>query len=881
MLVAKPLPKMLTAAVALASWIALLVMLIPVPVSAGDATAVFPQSMPVLNDAELKTVYCLGENEIYIGGKLSNRAILYHYDNSTWSSILSGSEFDNSTSTDVVNDILYLYTDNSLLAAGSAHSSGFIIKKPLNSYWSWSLFDGSFAAVNALAVKPYYDLGLSEILGATDNGVMLFDNATNGDDFYFATNVTYCNPPTQCSPTWNSIHDIFIQKPYDNIFMAGQDGTIVNYESNGPWGPGDTLQYQDGYDLNALWGPAYDNSSSVPNLHVVGNEGVIRYFDGTNWSLPITIPTSENLYSIWGTEKTNIYAAGDNGTILHFDGNVWEIVSTPTTRSLYSIHGTGPDNIFAVGSKVILRFDGTEWKHFAMPLTQITSITALSNGTVIATGDNGGLLVKEENEWVPVETPVSDVTLNDVDESSSGEIFAVGTSGTIIKKSSGTWEAIATGTTHELKSVAALSPTDVVAVGEAGTILEINGDNVASISAAVTTTSINSVVGTVDDNVYAVGSGGSILRRSAGQWGTVPSGTFVNLNDVVALPSSGAVVIGDKGTISKVDGSNITKLTTHTTNNKTVGVFASNILGKTNAIATGDDAGNISITQGSQNIVIDTGVMEPILGIVSNNDGSVAGSLGMGSRLTTYSDNGSLGADVWGYITDEEDIGISEVCMTAEWGFYDSSVTSSTSGGRIDFKAPIDDGYTFTFREPGYETITSDLIPINPYISEIGTTYLAPCSAEHEISGEIIGQVPSGCQLYVGLYLNGSLFEKQELCPDKEYTFNTLPNGGPFSILPEFGGEDCIPSCFDPLFPETEFTIPLDADDMNRSFDYDIVECTVDNDMDDDGILDDDDNCPNMCNTDQFNADGDSQGDVCDETPGCGGCSGVPCEIEC
>ena len=52
-------------------------------------------------------------------------------------------------------------------------------------------------------------------------------------------------------------------------------------------------------------------------------------------------------------------------------------------------------------------------------------------------------------------------------------------------------------------------------------------------------------------------------------------------------------------------------------------------------------------------------------------------------------------------------------------------------------------------------------------------------------------------------------------------------------------------------------------------------------DSDGDDVPDYQDNCPNDCNTEQLDADSDTIGDVCDSTPGCGGCSGVQCEQEC
>ena len=52
-------------------------------------------------------------------------------------------------------------------------------------------------------------------------------------------------------------------------------------------------------------------------------------------------------------------------------------------------------------------------------------------------------------------------------------------------------------------------------------------------------------------------------------------------------------------------------------------------------------------------------------------------------------------------------------------------------------------------------------------------------------------------------------------------------------------------------------------------------------DADGDGILAGEDNCPDSCNTDQLDADDDGIGDVCDDTPGCGGCGGPDCEESC
>jgi hypothetical protein len=49
-------------------------------------------------------------------------------------------------------------------------------------------------------------------------------------------------------------------------------------------------------------------------------------------------------------------------------------------------------------------------------------------------------------------------------------------------------------------------------------------------------------------------------------------------------------------------------------------------------------------------------------------------------------------------------------------------------------------------------------------------------------------------------------------------------------------------------------------------------------DLDHDGIFDFADNCPNIANPQQLDTDQDSIGDACDATPGCGGCGQLACE---
>ena len=89
-------------------------------------------------------------------------------------------------------------------------------------------------------------------------------------------------------------------------------------------------------------------------------------------------------------------------------------------------------------------------------------------------------------------------------------------------------------------------------------------------------------------------------------------------------------------------------------------------------------------------------------------------------------------------------------------------------------------------------------------------------------------------------------------------------------------GEDVFPPFYNTegLDPCTD-ALDNDGDDINDGLDFDCIQV---DDTDFDGVLDDVDNCPSTFNSEQLDADIDSIGDLCDDTPGCGGCGESVCE---
>ncbi|MCP4628060.1 MAG: hypothetical protein GY850_31755, partial [bacterium] len=121
---------------------------------------------------------------------------------------------------------------------------------------------------------------------------------------------------------------------------------------------------------------------------------------------------------------------------------------------------------------------------------------------------------------------------------------------------------------------------------------------------------------------------------------------------------------------------------------------------------------------------------------------------------------------------------------------------------------------------------------------------------------------------------SGPAGDVEDACVESVYA----DGQGDYIMLP---GEVCFyPWCVNDTC--TEFSEDIDEDGIPMDQDN----CPITNnpdqsDGDDDGSGDVCDNCPETCNTDQLDADGDGSGDVCDDAPGCGGCGQPTCEEEC
>ena len=120
------------------------------------------------------------------------------------------------------------------------------------------------------------------------------------------------------------------------------------------------------------------------------------------------------------------------------------------------------------------------------------------------------------------------------------------------------------GTTQNLLSVWGIGPSEVWAVGAAGTVVRYTGTAFSPVTAPATTKSITSVWGNLSSNVWMVAGPDVFVWNGNNYQKYTPSGM-----DLSAVAGSGAdlYVVGMKGQLHRYSGGSFSSVETGTRNN--------------------------------------------------------------------------------------------------------------------------------------------------------------------------------------------------------------------------------------------------------------------------------------------------------------------------
>lgn len=259
--------------------------------------------------------------------------------------------------------------------------------------------------------------------------------------------------------------------------------------------------------LRGLW------AASDECVFAVGDAGTARLYQDGVWS-DIPVPSGHRLHAVWGTSPTNVYACGDLSTIFHYDGKQWtKVYSGGMDVALLAITGFGPHEIFVVGDHgTALRFDGQEWHRLETGTRyELYDVWGQDGDHVLAVGGGGVIARWNGKQWATFSAG-TDEDLFGVWGSSLESIHIAGLSGTVIKFGGQYFDKQFSGLRNDLHAVDGKRGGPVFAVGSNGVVLRYNGTS-WDIDPTETDVTLRAVA-IAENYAFAVGSGGSLYRRS-------------------------------------------------------------------------------------------------------------------------------------------------------------------------------------------------------------------------------------------------------------------------------------------------------------------------------------------------------------------------------
>jgi hypothetical protein len=196
----------------------------------------------------------------------------------------------------------------------------------------------------------------------------------------------------------------------------------------------------------------------------------------------------------------------------------------------------------------LLRYDGTQWSQVDGTLRSLTR-AACSADTAYAVGHVGQLMVSEETTRQIRATDITIEELWGVATLPDGALI-VGARGAVFLIDHGDIQPYAIGIDEDLFDVVAFSLTSAWAVGGAGITYRLDARGWNPVGSGQTNT-LRAVAGATAANVVAVGDAGTIVTFASG-WNTATSGVDVTLRDVIVEPA--IWIAGDRGTLLTSSG---------------------------------------------------------------------------------------------------------------------------------------------------------------------------------------------------------------------------------------------------------------------------------------------------------------------------------------
>lgn len=344
----------------------------------------------------------------------------------------------------------------------------------------------------------------------------------------------------------------------DAIWVVGDSGTLLKCSESTR-----SCSSVSAGTTAALYDVWIDGSGTV---FAVGERGTVTTCKvGQSACTSTQLPTTRDLNFIWGRDLVagaSIWIAGDGGTVFQGDGvAAWKPLPTNTNFNLRSLSGDSSGRVTVVGDAgtVLLCVEAPVPSCTAPPplsgLEDLSSVWQRATGEFWAVGALGTVLnCPPPGGGACTIIPMTGIDfLWDVTETKSGDIIIVGDSGTVFQCRDKKCTLVASGLTGSLLSLSMPYQDELWAVGEGGAMLKCNGGACRALSSSAGNASLSGMRITTPNEAWAVGTGGSVIRCTGSGCDPIASGT---LRSLTGLWGNGKVIwtVGQLGTILRCFG---------------------------------------------------------------------------------------------------------------------------------------------------------------------------------------------------------------------------------------------------------------------------------------------------------------------------------------
>ena len=226
----------------------------------------------------------------------------------------------------------------------------------------------------------------------------------------------------------------------------------------------------------AIFGFTEDDIWEAGNNHVA-------HFDGNEWkridgytvdnqSFPLDQVLFDNspYTSIWGTSSENLYFTGLDGKIIYWNGEQGSLMTTPTEVALVDIYGLSSDYILAAGTDLLsttaLIYDGISWNYIDglnFDTNLFTTIFPVSRTEYYVGGSKS--FRRFGDEWEEVIGDTLGIINKIRGNHNTGEIVAVGDANTLLHFNGESWHTVSFDIRTDTFNSIYISDTAIFVVG--------------------------------------------------------------------------------------------------------------------------------------------------------------------------------------------------------------------------------------------------------------------------------------------------------------------------------------------------------------------------------------------------------------------------------